>query len=69
MKCLPGYERNLKEPNTYKKKKKRAICKRNTKQPTPIKISAFWGVNFGAREGKRDETTHKIDSIVHLEKK
>lgn len=26
-------------------------------------------MSFGARVGKRDETTPKIDSIVHLEKK
>lgn len=63
VKCLPKYERNLKEPNTHTHTK--AVCKGNTKQPTPIKIKCI----LGSEVGKRDQATTKIDSIVHLEKK
>lgn len=41
VKCLPEYERNLKEPNTHTHTK--AVCKGNTKQPTPIKRKCILG--------------------------
>lgn len=66
VKCLPKYERNLKEPNTHTKRQSTRETQNN---PHQLKESAFWGVRFGARVGKRDQTTTKIDSIVHLEKK